>query len=486
MKTNWTKQLMVLAAVCGLPTGVIGAETPAEALEQGVQLQETEGDLDGAIRRFEAVLRADGKIEKLAAEARYRLAQCFLEKGDEKRAKEQVEALRGGYPAENRWVVKAASLMPPETKFHGVPWTDGKAYRYAVLLPNGDEVGQMIAATRKVEVDGEAAWEAIMVRAAGTYALSRTRFAEDGYRSLDCRWYMRGIGDKLAVFGNDGVVRVIDAESEKEIDTFDSASRRASDIPLYENEQLVQLIRALSTKIGTKQKTVLISSLNGAVPIEFDLEVTAHEEVMVAAGTFQCAKIETNLKQTFYIAVDGGRELVRMDVGAAKIDLAAVVDWNGEDVSEMASKHFGCALSVPGAMVAMPAVDNKEVFRQQYWSTDFAGRDGLLEINWTKNLVEEARKSSRECAEHMIGLAGKAYEDWGVVDGSWEEVEVAGIPGVAVRVKGTQGEITVREIHVYALGEDKAVIYRMNYGPKEEAAARMRALELVGGLKWSQ
>lgn len=468
-----------------MPTGVMAAETPAEALELGVQLQETEGDLDGAIRRFEAVLRADGKIEKLAAEARYRLAQCYLEKGDPKQAKTQVEALRKRYPADNRWVKKATALIPRETKFEGVPWTDGKAYRYAVILPNGSEIGQMIAATRKIEVDGEAVWEAFMVRAAGTYSLSRSRFAEDGYRPLDCRWYMRGMGDKLVVFGKDGMVHIIDGESGEETDTFDSTSR-TSDTPLYENEQLVQLMRALSKKVGTKQKTELISSLNGAVPIGFDMEVTAHEEVTVAAGTFKCAKIETNLKQTFYIALDDGQPLVRMDVGPAKIDLAGWADWNAEDASEMTSKNFGCTVSVPGAMIAMPVVDNAEVFRQQYWSTDFAGRDGMLEINWTKNLVEEAKKSSRGCAEHMIGLAGKAYKDWGVVDGSWEKVEVGGVPGVAVRVQGTQGEITVREFHVYALGEEKSVIYRMNYGPKEETEARKRSLELVGSLKWSE
>ena len=242
MKTNWKTQLVVLAAVCGLPAGALAADTAAEDLEQGVQLQERDGNLDAAIRRFEAVLRADGKIDKLAAEARYRLAQCYLEKGDPKQARVQVEALRKGYPADNRWVMKAAALVPQETNCEGIPWTDGKAYRYAVILPNGDEIGQMIAATRKIEVDGEAAWEALMVRAAGAYSLSRTRFAEDGYRPIDCRWYMRGMGDRLAVFDKNGVVHVIDAESGDELDRFDGTSRKASDTPLYENEQLVQLI----------------------------------------------------------------------------------------------------------------------------------------------------------------------------------------------------------------------------------------------------
>ena len=67
--------------------------------------------------------------------------------------------------------------------------------------------------------------------------------------------------------------------------------------------------------------------MNGAVPIGFDMEVTAHEEITVAAGTFRCAKIETNLKQTFYIALDGGKPLVRMDVGPAKIDLVEVTHY---------------------------------------------------------------------------------------------------------------------------------------------------------------
>ena len=55
---------------------------------------------------------------------------------------------------------------------------------------------------------------------------------------------MRGRGDKLAVFGKDGMVRIIDGETGKEADSYDSTTRKASGTPLYENEQLVQLIIA--------------------------------------------------------------------------------------------------------------------------------------------------------------------------------------------------------------------------------------------------
>lgn len=484
MNTNTLRKLMAATVCLAVGAGGLFAQNAADELEKGVQQQETEGDLDAAIRHFQAVLRADGKIEKLAAEARYRLLRCYLAKGDSKKAREQADALRNDYPADNRWVQKALALVPQETKFGGVPWTDGKAYRYSVRLPNGNEVGQFVTATRKIEADGEAAWESVWVRAAGTYSLSRSRFAEEGYRSIDCRWYMRGMGDVTSVFGKDGIVRLIDSETGAEKDTFDSTTRKASDTPLYENEQLVQLMRALSTKVGTKQKTVLISGLNGAATVAFDMEVTAHEEIEVPAGTFECAKIETNLKQTFFIEAEGDHRLVKIALGPANCVLTDEFDWDGASPVQAGSENFGCSLRIPGAVLAMPVVDNDEVFRQQYWSTDFAGRDGLLEVNWTKNLVPEAKGSSRACAEHMVGLMGKNYEEWGAVEGSWEEVEVGGVPGVAVRAKGVQGEITVREYHVYALGEEKTVIFRMNYGPKEQKAARERALELVKSLKW--
>jgi hypothetical protein len=62
----------MISAIFGtLTTGSTG-ETVAETLERGVQLQQNDGDLDEAIRSFEAGVRQESKWRKHAAEACFR------------------------------------------------------------------------------------------------------------------------------------------------------------------------------------------------------------------------------------------------------------------------------------------------------------------------------------------------------------------------------------------------------------------------------
>jgi hypothetical protein len=65
--------------------GVCSAQTAAERLEQGVQLQTTEGNVTAAIEEYKAVLKAAARSHRLAAEARYRLVECFATLGNNQR-----------------------------------------------------------------------------------------------------------------------------------------------------------------------------------------------------------------------------------------------------------------------------------------------------------------------------------------------------------------------------------------------------------------
>lgn len=484
MKRNALTLLTTAATICGLTTGAGAAETAAERLERGVQVQQVDGDLDAAIKEYEAVLRLDEKSKKLAAEARYRLAECYQSKGDEEKSREHLEALRSDFPADNIWVERAASLYPVETAFAGTPWPDGRRYLYSVTLKNGDKIGTMAVAQVRKDTRQGVVWESYWVRAAGNYSLSQTRFLEKGYRPLESRWYFRTMGDRITKFEKGGMVRLINAETGKETDTYDHTQGRYTQTPLFENEQMALLMRALDQEIGTKQKTVLIASLNGAVPIEFNMEVTGHIEVEVPAGTFDCTKIETNLKQTFYVGRGEDRPIVMMDMGVAKVSLAEEGEWDGTTPRKLTSENLGCSFVVPGPMLAMPPVDNEEIYRIQLWSTDFAGRDGLLEVNQTANLTESARESARTFAEEILEGAAKNNDEWAALEDSWEEVAVDGVKGVALRAAGRNGEVPVHEFQVYVIAENQALSFRLNHAGPEHEAARIRAMELLKTFRW--
>ncbi|MGC6563990.1 MAG: tetratricopeptide repeat protein [Akkermansiaceae bacterium] len=179
--TSLFKVLPVLMSL-----GMVSGQTAAERLEQGVQLQTAEGDLNAAIEEYKAVLKATAKSQRLAAEARYRLAECFASLGNKELMNAHLKLLREEFPADNKWVVKAATLAPADWEFTARPWKDGQLHIYEIYLPNGTNVGNFLLAERLkdervdgVKVDelstarkvdegpGGKVWESIVVRAAG-------------------------------------------------------------------------------------------------------------------------------------------------------------------------------------------------------------------------------------------------------------------------------------------------------------------------------
>lgn len=139
MKMN--RQIGTTLSLAVLLSGgaLLADETAVTRLENGVALMKDESKLEEAIREFEGVLLAEGKSKKLAAEARYRMAKCYLELGEEKKAKIQVEKLKEDYDAANRWVVRAVGLMGSAIPFGDVPWKAGEFLEYEIQLPNGSQ-----------------------------------------------------------------------------------------------------------------------------------------------------------------------------------------------------------------------------------------------------------------------------------------------------------------------------------------------------------
>jgi hypothetical protein len=484
MRTKQTTTVALVGAFSTILASSGFAESVAETLEQGVQLQQNDGDYDAAIERYQAVLKHESKWKKIAAEARYRLAECFLAKGDAKSARKQVKVLRDDYPADNRWVVKASNLIPAETNFGPAPWRDGHFYKWVITLKNGEKVGYFLAAEHIVEAGEDPVWESYIVRNGGAESLSRSKYHQNSHKMIDSRWFMKGMADNQTSFGKDGVVTITDSETGAVVDTHDHPKSQDGAKMLYENEQMVQLIRCLNLDIGTKQDTVLIASINNGVPIEFTMEVTGHEDVTVPAGTFSCAKVETNLKQTFFISRDDERRIVMMDFGTAKVKLSGEEAWNSLKPMQVTAEKMGSSLQLPGTVLDWVVADKKEIFRVNLWPTDFAARTGMFEVNLTKNLVEEAQAGSREFAEIILKNLGKSFDKMEAVENSWESIDVDGVEGVAVEVAGRMGEVILHEYQVFAVGEEKALSLRLDFAARDRDRARELAKEIIANFRW--
>src|SRR3954465_9893701 len=73
--------LMAAAAIALSASTVIAASaSPSELLEKGIYSEETKGDLDAAIVIYQQVVSEVKAGQSLAAQAQFRLAQCYLKK----------------------------------------------------------------------------------------------------------------------------------------------------------------------------------------------------------------------------------------------------------------------------------------------------------------------------------------------------------------------------------------------------------------------
>jgi len=164
MRTNKIKTFAIclLAAVlCGSAAGQ--NPTTSELLQKGIYLQETVGDLDGAIKVYRQIMQMARQSRANAAQAEYRLGMCLLKKGRQAEATETFQKLIREYPEQTDMVAKArpyaesaahtADTSNPTDPFAFTPIGDMEAMRYehtAVLLPNGQVliVGGMSPSTK--------------------------------------------------------------------------------------------------------------------------------------------------------------------------------------------------------------------------------------------------------------------------------------------------------------------------------------------------
>ena len=441
------------------------AQTAAERLEHGVQLQTVEGDPSAAILEFKEVIKEGARTNRAAAEARFRLAECFAALGNVKQRDYHLAKLREDFPDDQKWVKRAMTAFPERHHFTAQPWQDDELWTYEAVM-NGKVVpgGQFVMALRK-QVGG--AWESSIVRSFGGSGLSRAVFSEDGMRSIYSRWFMSVPGGMVL----DGSIQ--------------GADFKANQIPTFENEHMVQLVRALDQKIGTEQQTLVVPAYDKNQIIPFTLKVVAHEDVETKAGTFKCAKVETSLNQTFYISQEDDCKLVRIDFGMVQMDLLSVEKWQQEESRVLSSQNLGITYEIPGLVLHTPVVDTKEVYREQIWMSDFNGIHGLVEVNLKENLTEKARESSEAFAQVILASFEKSYKELEVEE-EWASFKLDGADAVGVYLKHKKGFKSVCEYHIFAVGEEVALSYRLTYDADGKEGATERTHQILDTFRWSQ
>jgi len=136
------------------------AEDSAFLLEKGIYLEETKGDLDGAIEAYRQIIENARANEPHIAEAHYRLAVCYLKKGQEQDAAATLKTLTTRFPDQADLQEKArrlldqllyrdpAVLMPPEALLYVEMGSPGRQVEKILHLLEDTPFANPLAAMR--------------------------------------------------------------------------------------------------------------------------------------------------------------------------------------------------------------------------------------------------------------------------------------------------------------------------------------------------
>src|ERR1700693_905452 len=126
-------------------TAAIYAQTaptsPSELLEKGIYNQDTKGDLDSAIAIYQQVVAEASSNLSLAAQAQFRLGQCYLKKNRPADATAAFEKLIHDFPNEKQLIAQAREYLPGALTLGPIPWVDGERMQLNISVASGADIG---------------------------------------------------------------------------------------------------------------------------------------------------------------------------------------------------------------------------------------------------------------------------------------------------------------------------------------------------------
>lgn len=460
------------------------AQNVSETLERAVQLQQIEGKHNEAIHLYLKVIDRGESLEDVVAEAHFRLAECYNKLGDREKAISSIENLQRVFPADNQWVKKASLLHNHDVNFlENIFAQEGGEYHgYEVVLLDGSVIGSMNAAIIENEYEGVRTLQSFASRSFGGMQSSSTCiFRRDGYQTIVGQSYIRGFGNVVFEHFKNG---------KSTGKNYSTGAKLAKVAPpkgfsnIYDNDQIIQLLRAVPYQLDQVFSIPFRNPVNGAV-INLELTATEKLQVKVFGKEYDCFKINSNINQTFYVTVEEPKLVVRMDLPGAKALLKTVEDYDATVPRKLKSKALPIRFDLPEGSIFHPPTDKKDIFRLDFNIGDMTILHGLLEVTLTKNIPLEVRKSSKRVAEWISAKEEKQFDSRALDSESWEEMTIDGIKSIIVRSDQKQGEVETSTWQAYGMGEKYLVILRCDFDRQFHGSdvAKERLLEVLQSIK---
>ncbi len=354
MKHQMNRSIKTALACVGFLLGSVTtygdevAVSASELLEEGVYLHEGKGDLDAAIERYKQVIELDSKNLARAAEAQYRLAVCYLEKGDEPAAVRAFEALVSDYPSQEKWVDAALEHLPQEFRPSLIPWEDGERTQLEIRVPNGDIIGYVILGVSSLETDGRFLWESSFRQfVGGMDALDSATFDSESMLTTGGRYYDTNSGF-VSYSYEEGLVRTWYQKNGNEREL-------AYDGNLYGNGQVLALVRQIPPKVEFSTEQEIYAPLAGLI-ISLNLKVIKIEFVDTPIGQLECYNVQldmTGQKQYIWVSNDEQRRIVKLSVGGMEMFATQFDVVDSDAMMTHENEHLGIAFEHPNPWAAI-------------------------------------------------------------------------------------------------------------------------------------
>jgi tetratricopeptide (TPR) repeat protein len=301
MKSIW-RGVAAVAVVLGSATA-LPAQTITEMLQKGIYLQDTMGDVDGAIKVYQQILQTARNSRAVAAQAQYRLAVCLQKKGNEGAAAQAWQRLIQDYPEQTELVAKARQAIGG-TRLLSAPWAEGELLEMELRLASGKSEGIQRTTVRSSETTPDHWLIEKRVVAPGIQYFTRVEVDKATMKPLAASWNHPLYGE----------IQIAYREGTAQIDTKGKPSRTiALEGPVWDNEEAWVLLRRLPLAMG--YKTTLALLLPTGSVLKVPASVTAVEDVQTAAGSFHCYKVELGiLNQSLWFSADQSRYWVKLAV----------------------------------------------------------------------------------------------------------------------------------------------------------------------------
>jgi len=439
------------------------AASLSEMLEKGIYSEETKGDIDEAIAIYQQLV-ADAKSgQSFAAQAQFRLAQCYLKKSRAADATAAFEKLIHDFPDEKELIAKAREHLPGEVALEPVPWVNGERLRLNVKMAAGLDVGTTEYRADLTEANGRKIWRVgAMTFIHGSISTSAVDADAETFRPIASHWKVSQLGEVSATY----------KPGEVELQRVGVAQPTVVKLggSVFDNEEAMDAIRRFPLKNGFKSKLTVMSTIGG-MPIPIGIEITGIEAVETPAGKFDCFRLQMDVGQTFWFSTDAHRYLVKFEAGPVVAELVSITRRGPGEFVEFRDDGLGVSLTAPPDWLLYSPKNHSNRRSEEIKIVDTAYdlSEGEVRIVPTETLPEESRKSPKDWAEtDFRNTVVKSLKDVKIRPESWKDRTVSGHPGISyvADFKNADGKPRVA-FTLLALGSKTADHFYFTCAPKK-------------------